>query len=149
MIRDYNTKDAGAVKKIFEQYWTDKDFLNELAENLSNNETGFYVMDDGGSLEGVIGFREINGYLKNYSKTKKPVELYIVAAKTKNKGVGTKLVQKVLEDTKKEGFTEMLCYSPETHDSSWKFYEGLGFTKGGIIVDPEDDCPGMLWAKTF
>jgi len=57
------------------------------------------------------------------------------------------LVSKVIEEIKKLNFTEIACYSPETHNSSWKFYEKLGFIRHGIIKDPDDGYPGMLWRK--
>ena len=87
--------------------------------------------------------------LSNHSNTDKSAELYIIASKYQNKGIGNLLGQKLIEEVKKLQFTEIVCYSPETHNSSWKFYEKLGFTQHGIIKDPDDGCPGMLWKKTI
>jgi len=146
-IRDYSEKDKDAVQDIFIKYWTDDEFLNELAANLTERKVYFYIAEKGGDVVGVAGFREAPEYLRAYAETKNPAELYVVASKLQNKGIGSMLVQKVIEKARNLSFTEIECYSPETHNSSWKFYEKLGFTRHGIIEDPDDGYPGMLWRK--
>jgi RimJ/RimL family protein N-acetyltransferase len=146
-FKKYNKKDSVAVQNIFAKYWTDKEFLDEIAENIGKDNTYFYVAEENDEIVGVAGFREAPKYLHDYAKTKNPAELYIIASKLQNKGFGSLLAQKVIEEAKKLHFTEIECYSPETHNSSWKFYEKLGFTKYGIINDPDDGYPGMLWIK--
>jgi len=148
-IRDYNKKDKEAVQNIFTRYWTDEEFLDELSENIDGGKMHFYVAEKDNEVAGVAGFRKAPEYLCLYAETKNPAELYIVASKLKNEGVGSMLVQKVIEEAKNLLFTEIECYSPETHNSSWKFYEKLGFTRHGIIKDPDDGYPGMLWRKVI
>lgn len=146
-IRDYSEKDKSAVQNIFTKYWTDEEFLSELSKNVDDGNMHFYVAEKDDEVVGVVGFREAPDYLRLYAETKTPAELYIVASKLQNEGIGSTLVQKVIEEAKNLFFTEIECYSPETHDSSWKFYEKLGFTMHGIIKDPDDGYPGMLWRK--
>ncbi|MBI5798473.1 MAG: GNAT family N-acetyltransferase [Candidatus Yonathbacteria bacterium] len=144
-IRDYSENDRDAVQNIFTKYWTDEEFLSELAKNIDERKMRFYVAEKDDAVVGVAGFREAPEYLRVYAETKNPAELYIVASKLQNEGIGSALVQKVVEEAKNLFFTEIECYSPETHNRSWKFYEKLGFTKHGIIRDPDDGYPGMLW----
>lgn len=146
-IRDYAEKDKSAIQDIFIQYWTDKEFLEELAENIEEHKVRSYVAEVDGQVVGIAAFREVPDYLRAYAETQNPAELYIVASKLQNKGTGSELVKRVIEEAKNQSFTEMECYSPETHNSSWKFYEKLGFIKHGIINDPDDGYPGMLWRK--
>jgi N-acetylglutamate synthase-like GNAT family acetyltransferase len=146
-IRNYNKKDKTAVQDIFAKYWTDKEFLDELEENLDNDKVYFYVAEKDNEIVGVAGFREALEHLRVYAETKNPAELYIIASKEKSKGTGNILAQEVIKKAKGLDFTEIECYSPETHNSSWRFYEKLGFTKYGIINDPDDGYPGMLWIK--
>ncbi|HAT68573.1 MAG: hypothetical protein A2481_02520 [Candidatus Yonathbacteria bacterium RIFOXYC2_FULL_47_9] len=146
-IRDYNKKDKEAVQNIFTKYWTDEEFLSELSENIDSGKMHFYVAEKDGEVIGVAGFREAPEYLHDYAETKNPAELYVVASQLQNEGIGSMLVQKVIDEAKNLYFTEIECYSPETHSSSWKFYEKLGFTRHGIIKDPDDGYPGMLWRK--
>ena len=148
-IRNYNKKDKVAVQHIFAKYWTDREFLDELEKNLDGDEVYFYVAEKDNEIIGVAGFRKAPKYLRDYAETENPVELYIIASKEKNKGFGNTLAQKIIEKAKKLNFTEIECYSPETHNSSWRFYEKLGFKKHGIINDPDDGYPGMLWRKVL
>lgn len=146
-VREYGEKDKSAIEKIFTKYWTDEEFLSELAKNIDGCKMHFYVAEKDDEIVGVAGFREATEYLRVYAKTKNPAELYIVASQLQNEGIGSMLVQKVIEEARNLCFTEIECYSPETHNSSWKFYEKLGFTRHGIIKDPDDGYPGMLWRK--
>jgi N-acetylglutamate synthase-like GNAT family acetyltransferase len=147
IIREYKKSDKNAVQDIFAKYWTDKEFLYELEQNLDENKVFFYVAEKNGEVVGIAGIRKAPEYLSAHAKTKKPAELYIVASKIKSEGIGSALVQKIIEEAKILSFTEIECYSPETHSSSWKFYEKLGFKKEGIINNPDDGFPGMLWVK--
>ncbi|MEX0910333.1 MAG: GNAT family N-acetyltransferase [Candidatus Paceibacterota bacterium] len=146
-IRKYNQRDEGQVKNIFAQYWTDPEFLSELSENLNSTSCNFYVADKDGGIVGVAGIRKAPGFISVEADTKNPSELYVIASKRKNEGNGSLLAKKMIEVAKEQGFTEIIGYSPETHSSSWRFYESLGFTQGGIIKDPDDGYPGMLWKK--
>jgi len=146
-IRNYSKNDRSAVQGIFAMYWTDKEFLNELTKNIDRAGAHFYVAEKEGEVMGIAGLRETPEYLRLHAETENPAELYIVASKLQRGGIGTMLVQKMIEEAKNLSFTEIECYSPETHDNSWKFYEKLGFTKDGIIKDPDDGYPGMLWRK--
>lgn len=148
-VREYSKIDETEAKNIFDLYWTDKEFLNELTNELNAKTCRFFVAEKDGEILGIAGLREAPAHLSIYAKTNKPAELYIIASKYQNKGIGNFLGQKIIEETRNLGFTEILCYSPETHNSSWKFYEKLGFTSYGIIKDPDDGYPGMLWVKTI
>lgn len=155
--RDYNNKDKQEVKAIFTQYWTDKDFLDELLRELDNslnplekgysNVSAFFVAEDDHTIVGIAGFRKAPEHLRKHADTKTSAELYIIASKFKNEGIGNTLGNKVIQEAQKLGFTEIICYSPETHNSSWSFYENLSFIKSGIIHDPDDGHPGMLWKR--
>lgn len=146
-IRNYNEHDKSAVQVIFAKYWTDKEFLNELTKNIEGNQISFYVAEKNDDIVGVAGFRQAPEYLCTHATTENPAELYIIASKLQQEGIGNALVQKVIREARNQSYTEIECYSPETHESSWKFYEKLGFTQYGIINDPDDGYPGMLWVK--
>jgi len=148
-IREYNQKDEDQVKNIFSQYWNDPEFLEELLENLNSTDCSFYVADKEGEVVGVGGIRKASDFLRVKADTDNPAELYVIASKRKNEGIGSLLVKKLIEIAKDSGFTEILGYSPETHNSSWSFYDHLRFTQGGIIKDPDDGYPGMLWKQSI
>lgn len=146
-FRNYKKEDKSELKKIIAQYWTDEEFLLEVENSLTNNQYEFYVVEDSNNIVGFGGTKKISPHFVSYVKTDNPIELYILSSKEKNKGVGSFLLKELLNLLKERGFTEILCYSPNTHKDSWIFYENFGFSKCGIIEDPEDGYPGMLWRK--
>ena len=147
IIREFQKSDQKAVAEIIALYWTDNEFINELAEELKAKVCKFYVAEKNSKVVGIAGLREAPTHLRNHADTSEPAELYIIASKYQNQGIGNFIGQKIVGEAKKLGFAEILVYSPETHISSWKFYEKLGFKKHGIIKDPDDGYPGMLWKK--
>jgi len=149
IIREFQKSDQKAVAEIIALYWTDNEFINELAEELKAKVCKFYVAEKNSKVVGIAGLREAPTHLRNHADTSEPAELYIIASKYQNWGIGNLMGQKIIKKAKKLGFTEILVYSPETHSSSWKFYEKLGFKKHGIIKDPDDGYPGMLWKMKF
>lgn len=148
-IRDYNEKDKRSVRNIFAKYWTDEEFLSELENNLNKKDVHFYVAEKDGIVVGIAGFRKAPEHLRIHAETNNPAELYVIASLSKNEGIGGVLAQKIIESAKNLNFTEIECYSPETHNSSWGFYEKHGFASHGIINDPDDGYPGMLWKKVI
>ncbi len=148
-FRNYNKKDELEVRNIFAQYWTDNEFLAELKEELDSEVCKFYIAEKDGEVVGIAGLRKVPDYFKQYTDTKNPAELYIIASKYQNKGIGNFLDQKVTAEAKTSGFTEIVCYSPQTHNDSWRFYENLGFSKEEIINHPEDGQSGMFWKKVI
>ncbi|MEX2369209.1 MAG: GNAT family N-acetyltransferase [Candidatus Paceibacterota bacterium] len=158
VIRDFTKEDKEQVEKIFSTYWNDPVFLRELTNNLDaytkktdvdNKEMyRFYVAEEAEEIVGIAGFRKAPDYLRIYADTDKPAEFYILASKYKRRGIGEALRLKRIEEAKKLGFTEILFYSPETHEDSWVFHDKLGFKRNGLITDP-DGYPGMIWKMTL
>lgn len=151
LVRNLEPSDQKSVNEIFRLYWNDHEFIEEIEEKINsflkgNKKVGFYIVEKEGEIVGIGGFRSVEDYLGEYAKTKKPAELYILASKYKRQGIGKILGEKMLEEIEKLGFSEILCYSPETHADSWIFYDKLGLKRHGIIKDP-DSYPGMLWLK--
>lgn len=148
-IIKYNNNYKKEVEDIFKTYFDDPEFLQELDDGLINIKYSFYLILENGEVLGVAGIRGVNNFLSDYVLTSNPAELYIIASKYKGKGVGSKLLNYVIEECNKINYTELICYSPETHDSSWKFYQSNGFIKCGIVNDPDDGCPGMVWRRVL
>ena len=112
-IRDYDKKDKSEAQDIFSKYWTDREFLRELARELDKGACRFYVAEEYDKVIGIAGFRKAPAYLRAYAETENPAELYIIASRFQSKGIGNVLGQKVIKEAKKSHFTEMECYSPK------------------------------------
>ncbi len=159
IIRDFQKNDLKAVEEIFTLYWTDQKFLKELSDKLNthagqteecvNEKYRFFVAEEKSEIVGIAGFRNAPNYLKLRAKTNNPAELYILAVKHKNRGIGKELELKTAEGVKNLGFTEMILYSPNSHEESWGFYEKSGFEGAGEIIAPDDGEPGQVWRKTL
>lgn len=149
IIREFQERDQKAAEEIFTLYWTDPEFLKELSGELQlyvrktpEKDSGFFVAEEHGEILGIIGFRTLATYLKPHTLTDNPTELYVIAVKYKRKGVGEKLIQ----EARNFSFSEILLYSPNSHNESWGFYEKLGFKRVGEITPPDDDI-GLVWRK--
>jgi L-amino acid N-acyltransferase YncA len=146
-INKYSNSHKSEIEGIFRIYWTDPEYLQELNDALASENFNFYVALDNDEVVGVAGIRKAENFLKEYTTTTNPVELYIIASKNKNKGTGGFLFNYVEKEYIKMNYSEIICYSPETHNSSWRFYQKSGFIQRGIVNDPEDGYPGMVWRK--
>jgi L-amino acid N-acyltransferase YncA len=148
-FRVYQKEFKNEVEEIFKLYWNDPEYLEELSVALDSDICKFYVVEENNEIVGVAGIRNAENYLKEYTSTSNPVELYLIASKTKGKGIGSELTKFIIEESKKLGYTEIILYSPETHNGSWGFYEKNGFIQHGIVNDPDDGYPGMVWRRVL
>jgi L-amino acid N-acyltransferase YncA len=153
LIRKFKKNDQEGVEGIFALHWTDPEFLKELSNELesytqtnSNRNSGFFIAERNKEILGIVGFRKLPDYLMSFALTNKPVELYVIAVKHKRTGVGRILKLKLIEEVNKSGFSEILLYSPGSHNDSWKFHDILGFERIGEVTPPEDDI-GQVWRK--
>jgi [ribosomal protein S18]-alanine N-acetyltransferase len=146
IIRGFQEKDQKAAEEIFALYWTDPEFLKELSDELNKNNSSFFVAEENNEILGIVGFKELPDYLKPYALTDRPIEFYVIAVKYKKRGIGESLKIKLIEEARNRGFSEILLYSPHTHDGSWNFHDKLEFERVGEITPPEDEV-GQLWRK--
>jgi len=152
-VREFKEHDQEVAEEIFALHWTDPEFLEELSSELRSyiknapaENRRFFVAEESDEIVGVAGLRELPEYLRPYTVTDKPVELYIIAAKYKRRGIGTKLKTKLTEEAQKLGFAEILLFSPHSHDESWGFHDMLGFERVGEVTPPDDEV-GQVWRK--
>lgn len=153
-IREFQEKDKNAVKEIFSMYWTDPEFLEELSNELNlyinnqSNKSRFLVVEENDEVLGIAGYKKIPDYLKEFAKTKNPVELYIIAVKYKRKGIGIKLKAELIESIKEMGYSEILLFSPNSHKESWNFHDTFNFQRIGEVIPPEDEL-GQVWGRVL
>jgi L-amino acid N-acyltransferase YncA len=151
-VRDYKKEDKEQVQDIFIKYWTDPEFLEELSEELDNftdikkHFSGFIVAEDNNELIGIAGYKETPNYLKDFARTENSVELYVIAVKEKRKGVGKILKSHIIEKAKENNFSEILLFSPDSHNESWSFHDIFDFERLGEFTPPEDEI-GQVWSK--
>lgn len=153
IVRELQENDQNKVEEIFALYWTDPEFLGELSNELQlyikktpKKDSDFFVAGENSEILGVVGFKKLPNYLRQYVLTNNPVELYIIAVKYKRRGIGEILKSKLIEEVVGRGFTEILLFSPNSHNESWSFYDKLNFDRAGEVTPPDDEI-GQVWRK--
>lgn len=153
-IRLFQEQDNESVIKIFRKHWNDEDFITELSNALKDalNDTSDYCFlvaeTSTGEIMGVGGFKPIDDYFIPFIKTDAPVELYVIAVKEQGIGVGYQIKTALVNVAMNCDYKEIVLFSPNTHNLSWKFHDALGFKRLGVVVPPDDD-EGQIWSRVF
>ena len=147
-------KDVSSIEDIFALYWPDAEFRERLSNRLNDTVNNapdsieqrlkYFVAEDDGQVVGATGFRKVPEHMREFTKTLNPAELYILAVKNRGGGVGKLLVNRVLDEITRLGYTEAVLYSGETHKDSWEFYDHLGFEVVGPATAPNGEL-GQVW----
>ncbi len=153
-IRPLEKRDIETVKYIFDLSWKDE-FRNNLADKLKryfNNDPildaqkfKFFVAEDNGEVVGVDAIRDLPDHMKQYASTENPAEWYVVAAKEIGKGIGSALMNHKMVLAKNTDYTEIVLFSGETHQDSWKFHD-THFERVGPARVPNGEA-GYVWRR--
>ncbi len=147
VIKNYSVEYSRDIQELFKMHFTDPEYLEELTSALGSPLFTFYIAEEDGELVGVVGVRQVADFLSTYALTDNPIELYVITSKYPRQGIATVLLMHLMSQLRKLGVTEVICYSPETHNESWNFYKQAGFSERGTVHDPDDGYPGMVWQK--
>lgn len=153
IIRELKMEDVEAVRGILDLYWDGElkerfiqrmiGFLDKTPESIENKYRCF-VAEDNGEIVGMAVSRNAPEHMKQYVETNNPVELYLLAVKNKNKGIGSALREKRIEEARMEGYTEAVFYSAESHKNSWGFHDNSDFKRTGPAMAPNGE-KGFIW----
>ncbi len=156
IIRPFQTSDLASVTEIFNLYWKD-DFGRNLEYKLKRyikndpllleQDFKIFVAEKQGEVVGVAIIRKAPPYMAKYAQTINPAELYVLAVKHQGQGIGTALTDARINEAKKEGFTEVVLFSGETHQDSWKFHDSH-FERVGPGIAPNGE-KGYIWRKSL
>jgi len=120
---DLNATVQNQISNLFRQLSEDKTQvgLNELLDN-KNQITIAYCVDN----EEIIGIALMCSY-KVISGRKAWIEDVVVNLNSRGKGIGRKLINKLLEVGKEKNLTEILLFTEEHRTLAIKLYTDLGF----------------------
>lgn len=131
------------------------DDLSSMANSLNGiNDREYFVAETaGGRVVGMIGLSPLKQPLHEFSQTEKPIELvntYVDKDYRAGMGVGSALVNRLVERATEKGFTEVLLDSgPRYEHTAWGFYDRLpGFQRVGLVeglYGPGGNAP--VWQK--
>lgn len=156
IIREFQKKDQDEVEKIYDLYWSGENIRENLTRRLQiavdntpefiNRKYKYFVAEENGKVVGIAGMRKVNttDFMAQFTNSENSAELYILAVKQRKGGVGKLLIQKILEESRNQGFSEIVFYSAESRKESWGFYDHLSFDKVGPTFAPDGE-PGCVW----
>ena len=152
-VRILDEKDVSNVERVYDLYWSGffreklsrkiKEFISKSKKALEER-VSYFVMEDEGKILGAMSFRTCPELMVKYSKTLNPLEIYILAVVSQGKGVGKALVEKVLEEGRSQGYTEVLLFNSDLHQESRCFYLHVGFEDAGVATAPDGELGHVL-----
>jgi len=125
-ILNHNAVDEGVLKQVEELFnqlnsKIEQRSLNEVLD--ASNNLVFAIYKDG---ERVLGMATMATY-KAISGHKGMIEDVVVDGGQRGKGLGRKLMEKLLEEGKKMELDEILLFSGHHRTAAIKLYTSLGF----------------------
>jgi GNAT superfamily N-acetyltransferase len=142
----------GEIRKILAQ-WTDRSEVDKYVKRIQNEIAGkiefntrYWVARESGAPVGIVGLCDPLPQVLPFAKTNRPGKFKIlyVDAEHRGKGIGKKLVDFLENEARKEGYMEVLARSAERYrDTSYGFYEKMGYKKVGTVYAAEDRSKPM------
>ncbi len=134
MIREVQTNDAAAIKDIYNKYITDTAITFET-EQLTEAEMikrindikaagPYFVYEEDGALIGYCyahSWKERAAYAKSFETT-----IYL-KPKCKGKGIGTKLMKRLISECRQHGIHALIACITEGNLPSERMHNKLGF----------------------
>jgi len=159
-IRELQKSDEEQIEEIYDLYWAGSDMRGSFSHRLKiaiNNEPAYlerrykyFIAEDAGEVVGIVGIRMIrpSDFMRKFTKTLNPSEIYVLAVKNRGQGIGRKLIERALDEIKAQGYSEAVLYSSESHQDAWGFYDHLGFERVGPALAPNGEA-GYVWRMEF
>ena len=120
-------------------------YKEKRLQELANNETDTYVVEDNDKFVGEVSVNYVSHDLEKETIPNQRVYLqaYRVDKNYQGKGIGQELIQFVLDDLEKAGYTEFTIGVEEDNEIAKHIYFKFGFTEAidvgkGDIFDPTD-----------
>lgn len=153
VVREFTMQDLPYLRRILEMWVRDSETheiipeevekdLQHLRDSLlpGSSERYFVAEDPSGRVVGMMGLvLEPKDALKPFAKTEKPMELvraYVDKDFRGGRGVGTSLIRRIEQETKRRGGTEVILDSgPRYEKTGHGFYLKMGYEIVGVNKD--------------
>ncbi len=141
-IRRMTPADVPFISKLeeetFSMPWSAQSFL----EMIEKEDARYYVAQENGMLYGGCGVLMIAG--------EGNITNVVVAPKERNKGIGTKMLQYLIEEGYREGLTAFTLEVRISNSAAIHVYEKLGFVSEGVrpgfYEKPTEDAV-IMWKR--
>ncbi len=132
-IREAKKEDYQELIGLFNDFVGDKRYVNKgndsFEEVLENPNNYVYVAEDKGGLVGFVTFSV--RVVVRYPKPVAEIDELFVSPKHRKKGLGTKLVETVLDKASDVGCYRVFIETHYRHKGAHKLYESMEFTNYG------------------
>ncbi len=134
-IRHVKNSDMNDVRNVYNYYvknefaaYAEKDVPIDFFNNIKEEALSFYILEINAKL---VGFAVLRNYLPydNFKHTGKLT--YFIRPEYTNKGYGTILFNKLIEDAKQNGMSTIIVHLSSLNDSSLYFHKKHGFEECG------------------
>lgn len=130
--------------------------LEEIEKSLrhENKKQFFVAQSPDGSVSGMMGIQPPDLAMRTFARTTHPAEIinaYVHFDERQGKGVGSALVSAVEDESRKQGFEELLLNSgPRYKETGWPFWKKTFGEPVGVLKNhygPTNDAP--VWRKVL
>jgi len=136
-IRQVRDSDRDQIIAIFNYYaangyaaYPEKPVTDQFFPFLREGTFSFYVID---SPEGILGFGLTKPFLPFPTFSKTCMLTYFIRPEYMNRGLGTKLLDRLGRDAKKMGILMMVANMASRNDASFRFHKKHGFEEAGRL----------------
>lgn len=151
-IREVTQGDIESLRPILEEWvrypGTEQVIEEEVVDTLGaigrvssgeDPDKKYYVATVDGRVVGGMGFKaDPDEQVGSFAHTERPVEVInaYVSGRSRQSGAGTALIERIKEEARSAGFTELLVNSgPRYEKSGWGFYDKVIGAKLGFIAN--------------
>lgn len=130
--------------------------IQEIKKSLrhENNKQFFVAQSPDGTIAGMMGIQPPDLAMQAFTRTLNPAEIinaYVHFDQRQGKGVGSALVAALEDESRKQGFEELVLNSgPRYKETGWPFWRKIYGEPVGILKDhygPTFDAP--VWRKSI
>jgi L-amino acid N-acyltransferase YncA len=162
-IRSATIEDLEMIKSIFSEWLSSEEtehYTEAVRQRIEKSPESikygnhYFVSVLDGTVIGVAGYRKPIPKLQQFVSTDNPAELsmlYVTSSHRGGKGIGTALLSTIIDQTKKEGYLELVVRSSEKFkDSGWGFYDKFeDLERVGQLTPPESKQVSQVWAMKY
>lgn len=150
IFRGFNSdSDEETGDLILDQNDYDHD-MERLTTSLhgENGYKALVIRNGNGQAVGIAGYHAPSTRLMELTQTPKPIEMVnvVIADSERGKNLGLHLINRLKEQVKSEGYTEMIWISGPRYARAWKFYtKNFGRAIAKLERYFVDQWPGVVW----
>lgn len=163
IIQPASIENLNDIKSILSDWLSPEEvehYLDNIKQSIQQSpdslkfDSHFIVAISDNMVIGIAGFRKLLPKLLKFSNTKNPAELSMLYVSNKHrggKGIGTALLNEIIDLTKKRNYAELIIRSSIRFEKTgWGFYDQFsGLERVGQLLPPENKNISQIWAMEY